>query len=104
MSIILDETTAVLVQGITGRLATFHTREMIEYGTNVVGGVTPGRGGRVHCGVDVYDTVKQAVAATDATASIVFVPPPFAADAIMEAPTPGSNTACASPTVSPCKT
>ena len=85
MSIILDETTAVLVQGVTGRLASFHAREMLEYGTNVVGGVTPGRGGRTHCGVDVFDTMKQAVAATGATASVVFVPPPFAADAIMEA-------------------
>ena len=85
MSIILDETTPVLVQGITGRIATFHTAEMREYGTNVVGGVTPGRGGITHCGVEVFDTMKQAVAATEATASIVFVPPPFAADAIMEA-------------------
>ena len=85
MSIILDETTPVLVQGITGRIATFHTAEMREYGTNVVGGVTPGRGGTTHCGVGVFDTVKQAVAATEATASIVFVPPPYAADAIMEA-------------------
>ena len=85
MSIILDETTPVLVQGITGRIATFHTADMREYGTNVVGGVTPGRGGTTHCGVGVFDTMKQAVAATEATASIVFVPPPYAADAIMEA-------------------
>ena len=85
MSIILDETTPVLVQGITGRIATFHTAEMREYGTNVVGGVTPGRGGATHCGVGVFDTMKQAVAASEATASILFVPPPFAADAIMEA-------------------
>lgn len=85
MSIILDETTRVVVQGITGRIATFHTTEMIGYGTNVVAGVTPGRGGRTHCGVGVFDTVKQAVKATGATASAVFVPPPFAADAIMEA-------------------
>ena len=85
MGIILDETTPVLVQGITGRIATFHTSEMLDYGTNVVGGVTPGRGGATHCGVEVFDTVKQAVAATEATASVVFVPPPFAADAIMEA-------------------
>ena len=85
MSIILDETTPVLVQGITGRIATFHTAEMLDYGTNVVGGVTPGRGGVTHCGVEVFDTMKQAVAATEATTSIVFVPPPFAADAIMEA-------------------
>ncbi len=85
MSVILDAATPVLVQGITGRIATFHTAEMLEYGTRVVGGVTPGRGGDTHCGVPVFDTMKQAVAATEATASIVFVPPPFAADAIMEA-------------------
>lgn len=85
MSIILDETTPVIVQGVTGRIATFHTDDMAEYGTNVVGGVTPGKGGTKHCGVDVFDTMKQAVADTEATASIVFVPPPFAADAIMEA-------------------
>ena len=85
MSIILDETTPVIVQGVTGRIATFHTNDMAEYGTNVVGGVTPGKGGTTHCGLDVFDTMKQAVAATEATASIVFVPPPFAADAIMEA-------------------
>ena len=85
MSIILDETTPVIVQGITGRIATFHAADMAEYGTNVVGGVTPGKGGAKHCGVDVFDTMKQAVSATEATASIVFVPPPFAADAIMEA-------------------
>ncbi len=85
MSIIVDETTPVIVQGITGRIATFHTTDMAEYGTNVVGGVTPGKGGTKHCGVDVFDTVKQAVSATEATASIIFVPPPFAADAIMEA-------------------
>ena len=85
MSIILDETTPVLVQGVTGRIATFHTAEMLTYGTNVVGGVTPGRGGGTHCDVPVFDTMKQAVAATEATASVVFVPPPFAADAIMEA-------------------
>ena len=85
MSVILDETTPVLVQGVTGRIATFHTAEMLDYGTNVVGGVTPGRGDSTHCGVPIFDTMKQAVAATEATASIVFVPPPFAADAIMEA-------------------
>ena len=85
MSIVIDETTPVVVQGITGRIATFHTEDMAAYGTNVVAGVTPGRGGTKHCGIDVFDTMKQAVAATEATASIIFVPPPFAADAIMEA-------------------
>ena len=95
MSILLDETTPVIVQGITGRIATFHTADMAEYGTNVVGGVTPGKGGSKHCGVDVFDTMKQAVSATEATASIVFVPPPFAADAIMEAADAGiENCVC----------
>jgi len=85
MSILLDETTRVIVQGITGKMARFHTREMINYGTNVVGGVVPGRGGEIVEGVPVFDTVRQAVDATGAQASLVFVPPPFAADSIMEA-------------------
>jgi len=85
MSIILDNTTPVLVQGITGKIGTFHTEDMIKYGTNIVGGVTPGRGGSAVHGKPVFDTMKEAVAATGATHSIVFVPPPFAADAIMEA-------------------
>ena len=85
MTILLDRKTPVLVQGITGRIGTFHMKEMVEYGTNVVGGVTPGKGGMVHEGVRVFDTMKQAVEQTGATASLVFVPPPFAADSIMEA-------------------
>jgi malate-CoA ligase subunit alpha len=85
MAILLTDETPVLVQGITGRIGRFHTEEMVAYGTNVVGGVTPGRGGGDVAGRPVFDTVKDAVAATGATASIVFVPPPFAADAIMEA-------------------
>ncbi|MEW2547879.1 succinate--CoA ligase subunit alpha [Streptomyces sp. NPDC047002] len=85
MAILLTEETPVLVQGITGRIGRFHTEEMIRYGTRVVGGVTPGRGGTEVLGRPVFDTVKAAVAATGATASIVFVPPPFAADAVMEA-------------------
>lgn len=85
MSILLDRDTKVIVQGITGRMARFHTRDMLEYGTNVVGGVVPGKGGETVEGVPVFDTVKEAVAATGATASLVFVPPPFAADSIMEA-------------------
>ena len=85
MSILIDETTKVIVQGFTGDKATFHAREMIAYGTNVVGGVTPGKGGQRHLDRPVFDTVKQAVAATGAEASLAFVPPPFAADALMEA-------------------
>lgn len=85
MSIYLDRESRVIVQGITGRIAQFHTREMIDYGTNVVGGVVPGKGGETAHGVPVFNTVKEAVAATGADASIVFVPPPFAADSIMEA-------------------
>jgi malate-CoA ligase subunit alpha len=85
MAILLTEHTPVLVQGITGRLARFHTEQMIAYGTNVAGGVTPGRGGQQVHGRPVFDTVRDAVTATGAEASIVFVPPHSAADAIMEA-------------------
>ena len=85
MSILLDRDTRVIVQGITGRMARFHTKDMLGYGTNVVGGVVPGKGGETVEGVPVFDTVKQAVEATGAEASLVFVPPPFAADSIMEA-------------------
>ena len=85
MSIFLDRSTKVIVQGITGRMAQFHTKEMVDYGTNVVGGVVPGKGGQSIDGIPVFDTVKDAVAATGAEASLVFVPPPFAADSIMEA-------------------
>jgi succinyl-CoA synthetase alpha subunit len=85
MSILLDRSTPVLVQGITGKIGSFHTQEMLAYGTNVVGGVTPGKGGTSQHGVPVFNTVKEAAEATGATASIVFVPPPFAADSIMEA-------------------
>jgi len=85
MSILLDQSTRVIVQGITGKMARFHTREMLDYGTNVVGGVVPGRGGEVVEGVPVFDTVEAAVNNTGAEASLVFVPPPFAADSIMEA-------------------
>ena len=85
MSIFIDEKTPIIVQGVTGRMAQFHTKEMIDYGSNVVGGVVPGKGGETVLGVPVFDTVKQAVAATGAEASLVFVPPPFAADSIMEA-------------------
>jgi malate-CoA ligase subunit alpha len=85
MAILIDKSTRVVVQGFTGQIGTFHSKEMIEYGTRIVGGVTPGKGGSRHLDRPVFDTVKQAVAATGANASIVFVPPPFAADSIMEA-------------------
>jgi malate-CoA ligase subunit alpha len=85
MSVLLNESTPVIVQGITGRIGAFHTEEMAKYGTKVVGGVTPGKGGGEVLGLPVFNTVKEAVAATGATASLAFVPPPFAADSIMEA-------------------
>ena len=89
MSILLDNTTRVIVQGITGREGQFHTRNMIAAGTNLVGGVTPGKGGTVVEGLPVFDTVEEAVKATGATASCIFVPPAGAADAIMEAASAG---------------
>ena len=92
MSIVIDNKTPILVQGFTGRIGSFHSEEMIEYGTNIVGGVPPGRGGTPHKGLPVFDTVKAAVTVTGAEASIVFVPPPFAADAIMEAADGGLRT------------
>lgn len=89
MSILVDSSNKVLVQGITGRIGQFHTQEMMQAGTNVVAGVTPGRGGEEVHGVPVYDTVREAVVDTGADTSIVFVPPPFAADAAMEAASAG---------------
>src|ERR1700692_171148 len=89
MSILLDSTTRVIVQGITGREGLYHTRNMKVAGTNIVGGVTPGKGGTTVEGVPVFDTVEEAKAATDAEASCIFVPPPGAADAIMEAAAAG---------------
>jgi malate-CoA ligase subunit alpha len=85
MSILLHEKTPVLVQGFTGTIGSFHAQEMMDYGTNVVGGVTPSKGGDSHLGKPVFNSMKEAVRETGATASVVFVPPPFAADAIMEA-------------------
>lgn len=85
MSVLVDENTKVIVQGITGGEGSFHAKQMMEYGTQVVGGVTPGKGGQDFEGVPVFNTVSQAVEATGANASIIFVPPPFAADAVMEA-------------------
>jgi succinyl-CoA synthetase alpha subunit len=85
MSVLIEKSTRVVVQGITGREGSFHAQQMLEYGTKVVAGVTPGKGGTQHLGVPIFNTVADAVRATNANASIIFVPPPFAADAILEA-------------------
>jgi succinyl-CoA synthetase alpha subunit len=85
MSVLIDTSTRLLVQGLTGREGTFHAKQAQAYGTNVVGGVTPGKGGTTHEGLPVFDTVAAATKATGANASVVFVPPSFAADAVMEA-------------------
>jgi len=95
MSILIDETTRVIVQGFTGYKASVHAKERIAYGTNVVGGVTPGKGGQRHLDLPVFNTVKEAVRATGATASLVFVPPPYCGDSIMEAADAGLELVCA---------
>jgi succinyl-CoA synthetase alpha subunit len=89
MTVLVDKNTRLIVQGITGREGTFHTLQAVKYGTQVVGGVTPGKGGAKHEGFDVFNTVDEARRKTGANASVIFVPPPFAADAIMEAAAAG---------------
>jgi succinyl-CoA synthetase alpha subunit len=89
MAVLVGNQTRLLVQGLTGREGAFHTKQSVEYGTTVVAGVTPGKGGQTHEGIPVFDTVDAAVTATGADASVIFVPPPFAADAILEAASAG---------------
>ena len=85
MSVLVDKSTRLIVQGLTGKEGTFHAKQMVEYGTNVVGGVTPGKGGTTHEGIPVFNTVAEAVKEVGANASVIYVPPSFAADAVMEA-------------------
>jgi succinyl-CoA synthetase alpha subunit len=85
MSILVDRNTKVITQGMTGETGTFHTQQALDYGTQMVGGVTPGKGGQTHIGLPVFDTVAEARAKTGATASVIYVPPPFAADSMLEA-------------------
>ncbi len=85
MSILIDQNTKVICQGFTGKNGTFHSEQAIAYGTKMVGGVTPGKGGQTHVGLPVFDTVQEAVVQTGADASVIYVPPPFAADSILEA-------------------
>ena len=104
MSVLVNKKTKVIVQGFTGTQGTFHAEQMLDYGTKVVGGVTPGKGGSKHLGLPVFNTVQDAVDETGADASVIYVPPPFAADAILEAADAGIRSSCASPRASRCWT
>ena len=95
MTVLIDKTSKIIIQGFTGKMGSFHAEEMIKYGSNVVGGVTPGKGGSKHLNLPVFNTVKDAVKHTGATASILFVPPAFAADSAMEAADAGIKTCVA---------
>ena len=95
MTILVDKISKIIIQGFTGKMGSFHAEEMIKYGSNVVGGVTPGKGGSTHLGLPVFNTVKDAVKHTGAKESILFVPPAFAADSAMEAADAGIKTCVA---------
>ena len=101
MAILVNKNSKIIVQGFTGTEGTFHATQMIEYGTQVVGGVTPGKGGSTHLDRPVFNTVADAVKATGANVSIIFVPPAFAADAIMEATEAGIELVVVSPKAFP---
>jgi len=94
MSILINKETRLLVQGITGREGSFHTRQCVAYGSNIVAGVTPGKGGQNLDGIPVFNTIAEAVESTGANASLIFVPSPFAADAIMESAAAGLSLTC----------
>src|SRR3546814_18293797 len=91
MSVLVNKNTQVIVQGFTGQQGTFHAEQMLDYGTKVMGGVTPGKGGSEHIGLPVFNTVQDVVDETGADASVIYVPPPFAADALLEAADAGSR-------------